>query len=184
VEIILKQAHSQAAKANKQRGNVMAEYGLYLVLAALALVGIMVYFTSNTISSQAQMLATDVTTLVGKVKASYSNDYASVTNANLSSGGFFSNMPSLTNNNGTVTTNVGGGTLEVVAGTITTANDSVSYTINHIPDAACLPIVSSLSRGAGTVKVGANTVKSAGGKADPSKVQCSGDNNTIVLLYY
>lgn len=171
-------------KGNSQRGNIMAEYGLYIVLATITLVSILVYFSRNTTSSQAQTLATDLTSLVGNIKSNYSNDYASVTNAALSSGGFFNNLPSLTNNAGTVTTNTGGGTLVVTPGTISTANDSVKYTINHVPDAACLPLVSSLTKGAGTVRVGTNDVKVAGGKPDPSKVQCSGDNNTLEFQYF
>lgn len=78
----------------------------------------------------------------------------------------------------------GGGTLVVTPGTISTANDSVKYTITHVPDAACLPLVSSLTKGAGTVRVGTNDVKVAGGKPDPSKVQCSGDNNTLEFQYF
>jgi|JXWR01.1.fsa_nt_gb hypothetical protein len=171
-------------KGISQRGNIMAEYGLYIVLATITLVSILVYFSRNTTRSQAQTLATDLTSLVGNIKSNYSNDYASVTNAALSSGGFFNNLPSLTNNAGTVTTNTGGGTLVVTPGTISTANDSVKYTITHVPDAACLPLVSSLTKGAGTVRVGTNDVKVAGGKPDPSKVQCSGDNNTLEFQYF
>lgn len=65
-------------KGISQRGNIMAEYGLYIVLATITLVSILVYFSRNTTRSQAQTLATDLTSLVGNIKSNYSNDYASV----------------------------------------------------------------------------------------------------------
>lgn len=178
--------HSTAAARHKgirrQKGYNMIEIGLGLVIVTLLGVGVITYFSSNTAATQANLLGSDLTSLMGKVKSNYSGDYGSVSNAKLNTGGFFKSLPSLNNVAGVVSTNLGGGTLNVVPGTVTTANDSVQYTITQLPDAACLPLVTSLVKSATILKVGANTVKAAGGSADSSKITCSNDNTTMVLI--
>lgn len=166
----------------KQRGFTMVELGLVLVVAAIVLVGVISKFSTNSTASQAEQLTGDLTTLMGKVKSAYANNYVNVTNEKLDSGGFFRGLTALNNVAGAVTTNLGGGSLVVSSGTIQTAGDSVSYVMNQIPDDACLPIATALSKTATKLLIGTNVVKAPGSLPDPSKVSCTGDNNTITLL--
>lgn len=164
------------------RGSFMTEYGLVLILVLLALVGVIGLFSSNSIATQTDQLSGDMTTLMGKVKASYANNYSQVTNARLDTGGFFKGLTSLNNNAGAVTTNLGGGTLTISGGTVTTANDSVQYVLTQVPDDACLPFTTAMAKSTTKFSIGANVVKAVGAKPDPSKVICADDNNTITIL--
>ena len=165
----------------RQRGIGMVEIGLGLVIATLITVGIVNYFSTNSTNAQANQLGSDLSLLMGKVKSAYGGQYANVTNARLNTGGFFSKLPSLTNNAGVVTTSLGGGTLAVSSGTVTVAGDSVRYVITQLPDDACLPLVTALAKSATTLNVGANVVKAAGALPDPSRITCAGDNTTMTI---
>jgi type II secretory pathway pseudopilin PulG len=169
------------ANLTRQAGYSMQEVGLVLVLVAIAGVGVVSAFAGNSGSTQSQALGSDLGTLMGKVKGSYAGNYGAITNAKLSTGSFFKNLPSLNDASGTVSTGLGGGTLVVAPGTVTTANDSAKYTITQLPDSACLPLAQMLAKTVTTMTIGANTVKAAGGVPDPSKVTCSGDNTTMVF---
>lgn len=164
-----------------QAGIGMVEIGLGLVIATIITVGVVNYFSTNSTTAQANQLGSDLSMLMGKVKGAYSGQYANVNNARLNTGGFFSKLTSLTNNAGVVTTSLGGGTLTVAPGTVTAAGDSVMYTLTQLPDDACLPLVTSLAKTATTMTVGANQVKVAGGRPDPSLVTCAGDNTSLVV---
>ncbi|AOY97501.1 hypothetical protein BKK79_36755 (plasmid) [Cupriavidus sp. USMAA2-4] len=170
----------------KQAGYSMVEIGLALVIITLALVGIVVYFSSNSTASQAQALAGDLTSLMGKVKQAYQGSYASVTNANLKAGGFFMKLSTINSTAATPTLALGGGTLTVASGTVNTAGDSVQYTLTQLPDSSCLPLVSALSSSVAFISVAPNggtasVVKAIGAQADPSKITCSNDKNTLVF---
>ncbi|UTY55858.1 type 4 pilus major pilin [Massilia sp. erpn] len=165
----------------KEAGMTMVETSLVLIIALGSVAGAVAYFSSNNTSSQANQLATDISMLIGKVKSAYAGQYANVSNEKLNTGGFFGGYPALTNNAGTVTTAMGGGTLAVSPGKVTADNDSVKYVITHIPDAACQPFVTAMAKAATTMTVGSNTVKAAGGLPDPSKITCAADNNTITF---
>lgn len=173
---------NRAAVLRKQAGFTMVELGLVLVIAAIALVGVITYFSNNSTATQSGQLTNDFTTLSGKIKSAYANNYGAITNAKLDTGGFFNGLPALNDNAGVVTTNLGGGTLTVVPGTVTTANDSVQYTITQLPDASCIPIVTALAKGATKLTIGAKVVKAVGAKPDPSQIACAGDANTLVIL--
>lgn len=166
----------------KMRGSFMTEYGLVLIVALLALVGIIAKFSSNSTATQTDQLSGDMTTLMGKVKSAYANNYSQVTNARLNTGGFFKGLSSLNDNAGAVSTNLGGGSLTVSPGTVTTANDSVQYVLTQVPDDACLPFATSMARSTTKMTIGTNVVKAVGGQPDPSKVICADDNNTITIL--
>lgn len=172
---------SRMAVLRKQGGFTMVELGLVLVVAAIALVGVITYFSNNSTAAQSQQLVNDLTSLSGKVKSAYANNYGAITNAKLDTGGFFNGLPALNDVAGVVTTNLGGGTLTVAPGTVTSANDSVMYTITQIPDAACIPLVSAMAKGATKLLVGAKVVKAVGAKADPSQIICANDANTVVI---
>jgi len=164
-----------------QAGIGMVEIGLGLVIATLITVGVVNYFSTNSTSAQANQLGSDLSLLMGKVKGAYGGQYNNVSNARLNTGGFFAKLPSLTNNAGVVTTSLGGGTLTVAPGTVTVAGDSVRYTITQLPDDACLPLVTGMAKSATTLTVGANNVKAAGARPDPSLITCANDNTTIVI---
>lgn len=169
------------ARLKRQGGMTMVETSLVLIIALGAVAGAVSYFSSNNTSAQSNQLATDMSMLVGKIKSAYGGQYANLTNAKLSTGGFFAGYPGLTNTAGTVITSMGGGTLTVSPGTVTAANDSVKFVITQVPDAACQPFVTAMAKTATTMDVGANKVKTAGGIPDPSKITCAGDNNTITM---
>lgn len=181
---ILKSQAVRRAKAKAQRGFDMVQLGLVLVIIAIALVGIIVAYNRNSIATQSNELSGDLVTLVGSVKASYANNYVGVTNAALSTGSFFLNLPSLNNSGGVVTTNVGGGTLTVTSGTVNIANDSVKYALTNLPDAACLPLVTSLAKTAATVTVNTSSVKTATGAVNPALITCSGNANTLTIQVF
>lgn len=168
-------------RRTKEAGMTMVETSLVLIIALSAVAGAVAYFSNNNTGAQANQLATDMSMLIGKVKSAYSGQYSNVSNTKLNTGGFFSGYPGLSNNAGVVTTAMGGGTLTVSPGTVTAANDSVKYVITQMPDAACQPFVTAMSKTSTTMTVGASVVKSAGGLPDPSKITCSADNNTITL---
>lgn len=172
----------KAKLIKRQAGFSMVEIGLGLVIMTVLGVGVISYFGSNTAATQANQLGSDMTSLIGKVKSAYAGDYGSVTNAKLNTGGFFKSLPALNNVAGVVSTNLGGGTLTVAPGTVTTANDSVQYTVTQLPDSACLPLVTQLVKSATVLKVGANTVKAVGAAPDSSKITCANDNTTMVVI--
>lgn len=164
-----------------QAGVGMVEIGLGLVISTLIIVGVVNYFSGNSTAAQANQLGSDLSLLMGKVKGAYGGQYNNVNNARLNTGGFFAKLVSLTNNAGVVTTSLGGGTLTVAPGNVTVAGDSVRYTITQLPDDACLPLVTALAKTATTMQVGANNVKTAGNRPDPSLVTCAGDNTQMIV---
>lgn len=174
-------ARSLTLKA-KQKGSAMIEYGLYLVIGTVALVAIYSYFSSNANAANAESLSGNLVTLMGKTKQNYANNYAGVTNAKLSAGGFFRGMSSMNDVAGAVTLNMGGGTLTVAPGTVVSANDSISYVVTNVPDDSCLPFATSIAKSVTKLTVGVKTVKAPGGQPDPSQVVCSGDANTFTML--
>ncbi|MBC3871447.1 type II secretion system protein [Undibacterium oligocarboniphilum] len=179
----MKQQYMMAAgKKMKQAGFTMVEFGLVLVIGAILIVGIFSKFSANTSATQTNQLTGDLTTLMGQVKSSYANNYSAVTNAKLDSGSFFKNLNSLNDNAGSVTTNLGGGSLTVSSGTVNTAGDSVSYVVTQLPDSSCVPFVTAMSKTVTKLSVGTNVVKAPGTNPDPSQIKCSGDNNSITML--
>ncbi|MBN6205133.1 hypothetical protein JYK21_01610 [Ralstonia pickettii] len=183
--------HRRAAHAakrtrlRKQAGFNMVELGLVLVIITLALVGIIMYFSTNSVASQSQSLAANLTTIAGNVKQSYQGNYANVSNTALNSGGFFKKLASINATGATPTVTLGGGTLTVAPGTVNTANDSAQYTITQLPDDSCIPLISSMSKSVAYLSIAPNggtasVVKAVGASADPSKISCSNDNNTLV----
>jgi uncharacterized repeat protein (TIGR04076 family) len=169
------------SKFKYQAGYSMVEVGLALTIAVGLTVGVVNYFSTNNTTAQANQLGSDLSMLMGKVKASYAGQYGQVSNVRLNTGGFFSRLPSLTNNDGVVTTSLGGGTLTVDPGNVTVAGDSVRYTITQLPDDACLPLVTALSKTATTLTVGANSVKTRGNRPDPSLITCEDDNTQVIV---
>lgn len=164
-----------------QAGIGLVEIGLGLVLGAIIIVSVVNYFSTNGTAAQAQQIGSDLSMLMGKVKSAYGGQYSQVTNARLNTGGFFAKMPSFTNNAGVITTSLGGGSLTVAPGNVNNAGDSVRYTITQVPDDACLPLVTMLSKTSTTMQVGSNNVKTAGNLPDPSLITCANDNNEIVI---
>ncbi|WP_242610610.1 hypothetical protein [Burkholderia vietnamiensis] len=49
--------------AEAQRGSVLIEYGLYLLVALIAVVGLYAYFNSNSVGEQTNQLGQDLTSL-------------------------------------------------------------------------------------------------------------------------
>ncbi|WP_241294408.1 type 4 pilus major pilin [Burkholderia stabilis] len=165
-----------------QRGSVLVEYGLYLLVALIAVVGLYAYFNTSSVGEQTNQLGSDLTALAGKVKSSYAGQYANVTNGNLDTGGFFKGLTSMSDNAGTVTTAPGGGQLTVSSGTLIVAGDSVQYKVTNLPDAACQPILSAIQRGAAKITINATVIKSPTVTFNPANMTCTGDTNTLTYL--
>ncbi len=175
--------YAQPPKDRRQRGSVMAEYGLMLLLVSFGLVGTLVYFSTNSHVTHANTLAMDLNTLIGTVRTAYAGNYGAISNTALHQGGFFRSMPSLKDNHGTVTVSPGNGVLIVTPGQINTASDAVQYQITNLPDIACLPLATTLARSAARLTLNASEVKAPGSQPDPSQIRCSGDANTLTLVF-
>lgn len=67
-----RKAWKDCRRGKAQRGSVLIEYGLYLLVALIAVVGLYAYFNSNSVGEQTNQLGQDLTSLAGKVKSSYS----------------------------------------------------------------------------------------------------------------
>lgn len=165
-----------------QRGSVLLEYGLYLLVALIAIIGIYSYFSSNSVGEQTNQLGSDLTTLAGKVKSSYSGQYANVTNAALDTGGFFKNLTSMQDTGGNVTVSPGGGQLTVTSGTLNVSGDSVQYSITNLPDSACQPILSAIQRAASQISINGTVIKSPTVSFNPANMVCTNDANKVVYL--
>jgi len=170
------------AQASRQRGSLMAEYGLVLLLVSFGLVSTLVYFSTNSQLTHANTLAMDLNNLIGSVRSAYSGNYQAISNTALHQGGFFRSLPSLKDNHGTVTITPGNGTLTVMPGQINASGDAVQYQITNLPDAACLPLATALARSATRLTINTSEVKAPGGQPDPSQIRCQGDANTLTLI--
>lgn len=167
---------------NGQRGSVLVEYGLYLLVALIAVVGLYAYFSSSSVGEQTNQLGNDLTSLSGKVKSTYAGQYSTVTNASLDTGGFFKNLVSLQDTGGTVTVSPGGGLLTVTPGTVNIANDSVQYQITNLPDSACQPIISAIMRAAAQISINGTVIKSSAVAFNPANMTCTNNANKLVYL--
>lgn len=165
-----------------QRGSVLVEYGLYLLVVLIAVVGLYAYFSSNSVGEQTNLLGNDLTSLAGKVKSTYAGQYSSVSNASLDTGGFFKNLVSMQDTGGTVTVSPGGGLLTVTPGTLNIANDSVQYQITNLPDSACQPIISSIMRSASQISINGTVIKSSAVAFNPANMTCTNNANKLVFL--
>jgi len=169
-------------RTRRQWGGVLDDYGFYLLLAGLALLAGLVYFSRNQTDSQVQQLTTELNSVIGKVKTSYRGQYDKVTMAGLIGNGIFRDLTTMTEASGRVIIQPGGGTLTVASAQLLSANDSLQWTIPNQPDAACVSIVGSYQASAGKILVNNAIIKAVGGMIDPSKVACSGGSNTIDLF--
>lgn len=169
-------------KGNGQRGSVLVEYGLYLLVILIAVVGSYAYFSSNSVGEQTNLLGNDLTSLAGKVKSTYAGQYANVSNASLDTGGFFKNLVSMQDTAGTVTVSPGGGLLTVTPGTLNIANDSVQYQITNLPDSACQPIISAIMRSASQISINGTVIKSSTVTFNPANMTCTNNANKLVYL--
>lgn len=165
---------------NGQRGSVLVEYGLYLLVILIAVVGSYAYFSSNSVGEQTNLLGNDLTSLAGKVKSTYAGQYANVSNASLDTGGFFKNLVSMQDTAGTVTVSPGGGLLTVTPGTLNIANDSVQYQITNLPDSACQPIISAIMRSASQISINGTVIKSSTVTFNPANMTCQDCRNAGV----
>lgn len=175
-------ARKDCRRARAHRGSVLIEYGLYLLVALIAVVGLYAYFNSNSVGEQTNQLGQDLTSLAGKVKSSYAGQYANVTNGNLDTGGFFKGLVSMSDNAGVVTTAPGGGVLTVTSGTLNVAGDSVQYKVTNLPDSSCQPILSAIQRGAAKITINATVIKSPTVAFNPANMTCTNDANTLTFL--
>ncbi|ENZ77917.1 MULTISPECIES: type 4 pilus major pilin [Ralstonia] len=167
---------------NGQRGSVLVEYGLYLLVILIAVVGSYAYFSSNSVGEQTNLLGNDLTSLAGKVKSTYAGQYANVSNASLDTGGFFKNLVSMQDTAGTVTVSPGGGLLTVTPGTLNIANDSVQYQITNLPDSACQPIISAIMRSASQISINGTVIKSSTVTFNPANMTCTNNANKLIYL--
>ncbi|MCX8566921.1 MAG: PilS N terminal [Glomeribacter sp. 1016415] len=172
----------QKTQNSHQRGSLMAEYGLVLLLVSFGLVSTLVYFSTNSQVTHANTLAMDLNSLIGSVRTAYSGNYQAINNTALHQGGFFRSLPSLKDNHGAVTISPGNGVLTVTPSQINATGDAVQYQITNLPDITCLPLVTALARSASRLTINTSEVKAPGGQPDPSQIRCIGDANTLTLV--
>lgn len=164
-----------------ERGGIIQEYGVYLLLAVLVFCGLYTMFASSTQGQGVSDLHNDLVTLSGRVKGSYSGQYEDVSTATLIQAGMFNGLGSFSSGSGVETVSLGGGYITVSPTMVRTPDDALQYKLTNLPDSACVPLVAGLQLGAAVVTVNSYIAKSPQLIFTPGNVQCSGDANTITF---
>jgi hypothetical protein len=175
------------AELNRRTGNqggatILVEYGLYLLLAVALAVGYYAIFGSNSTDTESQNLASEMTAVAGKVKSGFAGNYGAVSNTVLHSNGYFLDRTSLVDSNGTVTVVPGGGNFTAEPGQLTNPNDAVQYTVTSVPALSCSTLVSAFGNSAGEIMINGDVIKAVGGSTDQTKINCTSDDNTFVVV--
>jgi type IV pilus assembly protein PilA len=178
-----------------QRGFTMIE--LIVVIGIIALLAILAtpYARSMIIDGKVPTTATDVTKTITKLRNNFANQgttpYTSITTAgfaNIARGLVSALNVSGSGTGATVTHDIGstGATVAVAAGTITTAGDSFTVTMNNVNEAACPSLASQLSKSSEVIMINGTAVKAVGGtyQGGTAGGACTtGDGNTFVFTF-
>ena len=180
-------AHDQIAELNRRTRNqagatILVEYGLYLLLAVALAIGYYAVFGSNSVDTESQNLASELTSVAGKVKSGFAGNYGVVSNNVLHNNGYFIDRTSLKDAAGNVTVVPGGGNFTAEPGQLTNPNDSVQYTVTSMPALSCSTLVSAFANSAGEILLNGDVVKAVGGQTDQTKINCTNDDNTLVFV--
>lgn len=174
------QVGAAASKRRRMRGFSTTDFALWAILAGVAIAILYGTFGGSSDDSEAQGLASDITTVMGNLRRTYVGQYANVTTSGLISGGFFTNAVEATPNGTTsITTQPGGGSLTIAPATTSVLGDSVLFTVTNIPPDVCVSFVSAMSKQATKIVVGSSTAKAPGTAFDPSLITCPNSQNTI-----
>lgn len=151
---------------SKSRGFTVIELLIVIAIIVAAVVAVVNRVQSARQSSQVNAEAGNLSAIVSKIESSFSGrpNYAGATTALLlAQGGFPAQMV----NAGTVS-HVWGGTVAVAAGT---GNTSVDITYSAVPSAACIELVSNVSRSYNEITVGTTRTKNGAAIADLTATQ-------------
>ena len=150
----------------RQAGDFMLSLVVALILVAIILGKVFMSYRDSTRNEQNSAFTSSITTIAGALQKNFgqNNLYGSLTTAiAVKSGAFPRNL-----RDGTADTasNLWGGTLTVVPGTITANNDVANLAATKVPSIQCFDIVSATQSVARRITVGSSTVKAADATLD------------------
>lgn len=165
----------------------MQGFALGELILALVVVGVLVAIAyprmaKSMASSKGQALGTDVVAVAADLQAAYNGKYAEISDAKLISGSILKNVGAITDNDGTLTTNMGG-TISFAPSRLVANNDSFSATVTNVKDGACIALATTLGRSAVKLSIAGTVVKAPGLAMDASKITCSDDNTSFVAIF-
>jgi hypothetical protein len=165
----------------RQRGGVLQEYGLYLLIVLLLLCGLYAAYASSSDGQTVSDLHNDLVSLTGRVKGNFSGQYGTVSTQTLIQSGVFKGLGSFTSSGGGETVSVGGGYITVSPTMVHSPNDALQYRFNSLPDSACVPLIAGMQGVSAVVTVNSFIAKSPQLPFTPGNVQCSGDSNIVTF---
>jgi len=150
----------------RQAGDFMLSLVVALILVAIILGKVFMSYRDSARNEQNSAFTSSITTIAGALQKNFghNNLYGSLTTAiAVKSGAFPRNL-----RDGTADTasNLWGGTLTVVPGTITANNDVANLAATKVPSIQCFDIVSATQSVARRITVGSSTVKAADATLD------------------
>lgn len=169
-------------KLDNQRGMTLPELMLVLAIGGILIALLYPSFARGREKTKGQQLGADVVTVAADLSSAYTGNFATLTNASISSGSFLKNVATITDNGGTLTTNMGG-TFSCVPNKINANNDSFACTITAVKDGACTSLGTALGKSAAALKVGGQDVKAPGKPMDAGKIACADDNTDFVAVF-
>ncbi|WP_058048785.1 type 4 pilus major pilin [Janthinobacterium sp. Ant5-2-1] len=150
----------------RQAGDFMLSLVVALIVVAIFLGKVFMNYRDTSRNEQNTAFTSSITTIAGALQKNFgqNNMYGSLTTAiAVKSGAFPRNL-----RDGTADTasNLWGGTLTVVPGTITANNDVANLAATKVPSGQCYDIVSATQSVARRITVGSSTVKAADATLD------------------
>lgn len=168
--------------SRRNRGFSLIELLFVLAIAGFLLSFAYPRYARGQAKGKGQALGGDVVTLAADISASFNGNLANVSDANIISGSLLKNIATITNNGGTLTTNMGG-TISCSPSKLNVNNDSFTCVITDVKDGACEAMGTALGRAALKLSVAGTIVKAPGTPMDSSKVTCSNDSTQFDAVF-
>lgn len=171
-----------------QRGQMSIEYIVVIGMVAIALAGMVWYFTSGRIGGKVDTTVKGVSFILTKAQGLYSNDPAMFTNVSatalINNGAVPDSM-----NGGTVINSPFGGTIPVTPAAVFggAAGSGIQFVIPQVPASGCSDLINGLASAFVNVTVGTTVIRNNGTNAanyaNTLGTACSaGGGNTSVTL--
>lgn len=175
--------HRHIVLRSKQRGIGIVDAVIWLVIFG-AIVGAILGIRNIAFpKAQGWLEASTISTSMQQINSLYTGapSFAGLNTASVASNAFFSEkyLPG----GGTIN-NRFGGTVTVGVTTITTPNDTQTYTISNVPSNACISLANNLSEDADRITVAGTVVKAINGLIIPTTLttQCNSSPAVPILL--
>lgn len=173
---------------HQQLGQISIEYVVVIGLVAIALAGMVWFFTTGRVSTKVDATVKGVSFMLTKAQGLYMNDPTMFTN--VSATALINNGAVPDSMNGTTVINSPfGGTIAVTPAAVFggAAGSGIQFVIPQVPTAGCSDLVSGLASAAVNVTVGTTVIRSNGSNvanyANTLGTACSaGGGNTSVTL--